>query len=139
METPLKIRRRNRIISIFVIFWILLFQYETWRANSLSPLFHRPLPKTPFLFPPAGWIMFFHIGRSYGFAEVYARKDNQWQLLKPHEIFKTRFIGYDNFRRNVLSVALEPRYAASFCRYLFWRLPQYEAFTVAWVEYPDLI
>ncbi|MBI3010721.1 MAG: hypothetical protein HYY57_07050 [Candidatus Omnitrophica bacterium] len=83
--------------------------------------------------------MFFQIGRSYGFAEVYARKDNQWKLLKPHEIFKTRFVGYDNFRRNVLSVALDPRYAASFCRYLFWRLPQYEAFTVAWVEYPDLI
>ena len=65
------VRRRKTLISFFVIGWMLLFQYESLRASYLSPLLGRPLPKVPLLFPPAGWIMFFNVDRSYGFAEVY--------------------------------------------------------------------
>ena len=68
---------RNRVITGFVICWTLLFQYETLRANYLSPLVHRELPKLRLLFPPAGWIMFYNIDPHYGFAEVYGVKDGQ--------------------------------------------------------------
>jgi len=62
--------RRLRI-SLFVVVWLLVFLYETFRYGYLSPLAGRPLPKLPLLFPPAGWIMFFNVDSSYGFAEVY--------------------------------------------------------------------
>ncbi|MDO8580528.1 MAG: hypothetical protein Q7S13_03515, partial [Candidatus Omnitrophota bacterium] len=49
---------RNIFISLFVIVWLGIFHYESTRAFFLEPLFHRPLYKFKFLFPPAGWIMF---------------------------------------------------------------------------------
>ena len=131
--------RRNTLITWFVICWTLLFQYETLRANYLSPLAGRELPKLKFLFPPAGWIMFFNIDRSYGFAEVYGIRDRQPFLLDPHDIFKTRAVGYDNIHRNVLVSVLSRRDASAFCRYLHRKFPAYESFAVVAAEYPDLI
>ncbi len=126
-------------ISLFVIIWILAFHYESLRAFYLNPLFKRELPKVKFLFPPAGWIMFFNVDESYGMAEVYGIKNGQPQLIDPHDIFQTKAIGYDNIHRNVLSGALDPRKGQSFCRFLRRKFPDYEGFWVVAVQYPSVI
>ena len=132
-------RSRNRVITGFVICWTLLFHYETLRANYLSPLAHRELPKTPLLFPPAGWIMFYRIDPSYGFADVYGIRGGTSERIDPHAIFATRAVGYDNIRRNVLISVLNQNVASPFCRYLKRKFPAYERFAVLYAEYPDLI
>ena len=131
--------RRNTLITWFVIVWMLLFHYETLRANYLSPLVKRELPKLPLLFPPAGWIMFFNVDTSYGFAEVYGIRENKPTVLDPHEILKTKAVGYDNIRRNVLVEVLYKEHAASFCRFLRRKFLAYDAFAVVYAQYPDLI
>ena len=91
---------------------MLLFHYESLRANYLNPLLqpllHRDLPKCPLLFPPSGWIMFFEVEPRYGFAEVYGFRQGRSTKLDPHAIFATRALGYDNIRRNVLVGVLSP-------------------------------
>ena len=131
--------RRNTAITWFVIGWTLLFQYETLRAHYLSPLIGRELPKFPLLFPPAGWIMFFNIDASYGFAQVYGIRDGQPVELDPHDIFETRALGYDNIHRNMLVGVLSRHDAPAFCRYLTRKFPTYESFAVVYAQYPDLI
>ncbi len=131
--------RRHTLITWFVIAWTLLFQYETLRANYLGPLVKRELPKLPLLFPPAGWIMFFQVDRSYGFAEVYGLRGREAVQLDPHDIFETRAVGYDNIRRNVLVGVLYRERAPSFCRYLRRKFPGYDAFAVVHAEYPDVV
>ena len=94
------------MITLLVLCWTLVFQYETLRASYLGPWLKRELPKLPLLFPPAGWIMFYRVDRSYGYAEVYGVRDpggrEEPVLLDPHDIFETRAVGYDNIHRNVL-------------------------------------
>ncbi len=131
--------RRSIPITWFVLCWTLLFQYESLRANYLSPLFNRPLPKLALLFPPAGWIMFYHVDSSYGFAEVYGLRGGTPTLLDPHRIFQTNAVGYDNVRRNVLIGVLSRNVAPDFCRYLKRKFPSYDDFLIAYAEYPDLI
>ncbi len=132
--------RRSAQITWCVILWALLFQYETLRANYLSPLAGRPLPKLALLFPPDGWIMFFHVDRSYGFAEGHGVGPGGEPIkLDPHDIFETSAIGYDNIRRNVLVGVLDPGAAPSFCRYLRRKFPAYAGFTVLYGEYPDVV
>lgn len=131
--------RRNTRITWFVLCWTLLFHYESLRAGYLSPLVKRELPKCPLLFPPAGWIMFFQVDRSYGFAEVYGIQDDRPRLLDPHDVFRTRALGYDNIHRNVLIGALSRSRAEAFCRYLHWKFPTEDAFLVVYALYPDLI
>lgn len=139
--------RRNAWISVFVAVWVAVFHYETLRLNYLSPLVlrlrsglaGRELPKLQFLYPPAGWIMFFNVDRSYGYTEVYGVREGRAELLDPHAIFETRFIGYDNIHRNVLIAVLSPHQAQPFCRYLRRKMPQYEAFAVVYAAYPDLM
>jgi len=133
------VRRRNVLITWFVIGWTALFHYETLRVNYLSPLVKRELPKFPLLFPPAGWIMFYHIDRSYGFAEVYGVRDGRSEPLDPHAIFKTRAVGYDNIRRNVLVGVLGREEVPRFCRHLKRQFPAYQRFAVFYGEYPDVI
>jgi hypothetical protein len=131
--------KRSTWITLFVLLWVGAFHYETLRLNYLSPLAGRELPKLKFLYPPAGWIMFFHIDPRYGLAEVYGLRGGQPMLLDPHEIFATRFVGYDNIRRNVLVSVLSGADAPPFCRYLHRKFPAYEAFAVAYAQYPDLL
>ena len=131
--------RRNTLITVFVIGWTLLFQYETLRASYLGPLVGRELPKVPFLFPPAGWIMFFNVDRSYGFAEVYGVRDGDRVLLDPHDILETKAVGYDNIHRNVLVGVLSLADAQSFCRFLHRKFPSYDEFLVVYAQYPDLV
>jgi len=126
-------------ISWFVVLWMGLFLYETFRLNLLSPLAGVELPKFKFLYPPAGWIMFYHVDRTYGFAEVYGVTARGPEPLDPHDIFGTRNVLYDNIRRNVLVSVLSPTDAAGFCAFLFRKFPRYEGFTVASAFYPDLI
>ena len=130
---------RNTRISLFVIAWIAVFHYETLRLNYLSPLIGRELPKLKFLYPPAGWIMFYNVDRSYGFAEVYGVQHGQPFLIDPHDIFETRFVWYDNIRRNVLIGVLSPGVASQFCQYLHRKFPQYETFAVLYGMYPDVV
>lgn len=131
--------RRNTLITAFVICWTLAFHYESLRAGYLSPLLKRELPKLPLLFPPAGWIMFFTIDRSYGFAQVYGIREGEAIEVDPHAIFETRAVGYDNIRRNVLIGVLSRPLAPSFCRYLHRKFPAYESFAVRACEYPDVV
>ncbi len=124
---------------MFVVVWIALFHYETLRLHYLSPLVGRELPKLKFLYPPAGWIMFFNVDRAYGMAEVYGVRDGQPTLLDPHDIFRTRFVLYDNIRRNALIAALSPSRAQSFCRFLARKFPDYPEFAIVYAQYPDVV
>ncbi len=132
-------RRHHMLITSFVIGWTILFHYETLRANYLTPLVGRELPKFPLLFPPAGWIMFFNIEPTYGFAEVYALEGRQPTKLDPHDIFATWALGYDNIHRNVLIGVLSRDAAPSFCRYLTRKFAPTTAFAVVYSLYPDVI
>lgn len=152
--------RRNTAIGCFVACWLALFCYETFRAGYLSRLVlrlrsalapskaegrveglaGRPLPKFSLLFPPAGWIMFYNVDRSYGFAEVYAQTPpGAPALLDPHDIFETTAVGYDNIHRNVLVGVLSREHAPNFCRYLRRKFPEAQLFTVVYAQYPDVV
>ena len=131
-------RLRNSSITLFVIFWILLFHYESIRYFYLEPLFGKPLPKVKFLFPPAGWIMFYNVDDSYSFVEVYGFRGEKLQLLDPHDIFRTRTIGFDNIHRNVLSSVGDRHLAKSFCRFLNYRFPVFDRFVITSVYYPSI-
>lgn len=132
-------RHSNTLITMFVVCWLLIFQYETLRLHYLGPLLNRELPKLPLLFPPAGWLMFYQIDASYGFAEVYGIRQGQETKLDPHDIFETQAIGYDNIHRNVLIGVLYRDRVAPFCRYLQRKFPEYERFAIVYAQYPDII
>lgn len=131
--------QRNTLITWFVAAWLVLFQYESLRAGFLSPAAGRPLPKTPLLFPPAGWIMFFNVDRAYGFAEVYSSRGRQRTLIDPHDILETKAVGYDNIRRNVLVGVLSQEAAPGFCRFLRRKFPDEDSFSVVYAQYPDIV
>ena len=131
--------RRHHVITAFVILWTLVFHYETLRLHYLSPLVGYQLPKVKFLFPPAGWIMFFSVEHSYGFAEVYGLRDKHPERLDPHAIFETTAVGYDNIHRNVLVSLLEPDVATSCCPFLARKFPAYPEFAVVYAVYPDVV
>jgi len=131
-------RIRNVCITIFVIFWTILFHYESIRYFYLNPFLKRDLPQMKFLFPPAGWIMFFNVNDQFSHAEVYGMKDHQPQLIDPHLIFRTRTIGFDNIYRNILSEVFVPYQERSFCRYLKMKFPNFDDFLVTAVIYPSV-
>ena len=127
-------------INLFVIFWILLFHYESLRYFYLSPLFGRELPKTPMLFPPAGWIMFYQIPPEYSTAAVTGiTPDGREETIDPHRIMTPDFIGFDNIHRNIMVHLLDRREAGKICRYLHWKFPGYQKFRVHYVVYPELV
>lgn len=131
---------RKFLISVFVVFWILLFHYESLRAFYLSPVFGRQLPKWPLLFPPAGWIMFYEVGNSWSTAEVYGLKDESVpERIDPHRIFETRFVGFDNIRRNIMVNVLDGRRGRDFCAFLQRKFPHYSDFLVVHVGLPALV
>lgn len=132
------VRWRHVMISLFVIGWLGVFHYESIRYYYLNPWFKKQLPKIQWLYPPAGWIMFFHIDKSYGFAQVYAQTGNQIRLIEPHEIFRTRAIMYDNIRRNALISILSPALQQKTCDYLKWRFEGVERFLVTYNQIPDV-
>ena len=129
---------RNSLITIFVILWTLVFHYESTCFFYLNPLFSRDLPKIRFLFPPAGWIMFYHVDNSYAGAEVYGFKNGRPQLIDPHDILTTKAVGYDNIRRNVLSLVLSHHEQKPFCKFLRRKFPHFDNFAVAAVYYPSV-
>ena len=130
---------RNSFISVFVVLWLCAFNYESLRAFYLNPLFHRQLPKIKFLFPPAGWIMFFNVGNGAGDTEVFGLNNGQPpQFIDPHQIFETRDIGYDNIHRGIMGTLMEPQLRPQACRYLHRKFPYFQKFLVTYVEYPSL-
>ena len=129
---------RNTFITVFVILWTIVFHYESIRHFYLQPFFDKPLPKVKFLFPPAGWIMFYSVGDGYGSAEIYGVRNGQPQLIDPHDILTTRFIGFDNIKRNVLSSMLDRSMKDDSCRFLQRKFPEFEQFVVTAVEYPSV-
>ena len=134
----MNIQLRNKLISIFVIVWLAVFYYESTCYYYLQPLLKRELPRMKFLFPTAGWIMFYNVGDNFGNTEVYGVKNGIPQLIDPHQILQTRAIGYDNINRNVLSTVLTPGLSQSFCPFLKRKFPYFEKFLVTYVEYPHL-
>ena len=83
--------------------------------------------------------MFFNVDCGYGFAEVYGLRSGQHEMIDPHKIFQTKAVGYDNIRRNVAVGVLSQEAVGPFCRYLKWKFPAYEAFTVVYAQYPDIV
>jgi hypothetical protein len=134
-----RMRVRPVLLSVVLIAWLALFHYESTRYNYLGPWLGQRLPKLPLLFPPAGWIMFYRIEPHFGTAEVYRVQGGQAQPMDAHVIFRTRAVGYDNLRRNVVLNVLHESQAQPFCAYLRRRFPQEEAFVVAYKQYPNLI
>ena len=133
-------QKRNRLITVFVLAWLGLFHYESLRAEFLGPIVGRELPKFKFLFPPAGWIMFYHIEETEIRAEVYGKKDGKFEWIDPHRIFNIHWLGYDNIHRNILVSVLDSgRSASSFCRYLRRKFPDYDGFSVMEAIYPSNI
>ena len=132
-------RFKKVAISVFAALWLLVFHYESLRAMYLDPWVGVHLPKIKFLFPPAGWIMFFEVDESHSQAEVYAQDGGRLVLLDPHSIFKTRYVGYDNIRRNILLTVLSPDKAPTFCPYLRRKFPQYKSFVVAYRVWPSVV
>lgn len=130
---------RKIAISIFVIVWTLAFHYESTRLFYLSPIAGRELPKLKFLFPPAGWIMFYNVDETHSRTEVYGIRGEEHTLLDPHAIFETRWVGYDNIRRNILLSVLDRASAPQFCTYLKRKFPDYERFAVAHAIWPSVI
>ena len=131
--------RRNIGISVFVILWLILFNYESLRLRYLCPALGCDLPKCHFLFPPAGWIMFFQVGPSEVRAEVYGKKGEKLEKIDPHRIFDNRWLGYDNIRRNVLVTVLDPNTAPNFCPYLERKFPEYESFYIMQAVFPSVL
>ena len=136
-------KQKNAAITAFVIAWALFFHYQTFRLWYLNPWFKQrfniELPRIPLLFPPAGWIMFYNIDPTYGFAEMYAREDRTMKVLDPHAIFETKAVGYDNIRRNVLIGVVYRDRAPDFCRYLGRKFPEMKEFAVVYAGYPDVV
>lgn len=130
---------RNALITVFVICYTLTFHYESLRHFYLNPLFKKELPAVRFLFPPAGWIMFYRVDRQYGFTEVYGVKGKQQQLIDPHEIFKVRTIGFDNIHRGVLGTVTYRENAQSFCKHLHANFDYFDEFIVVSHYYPDFV
>ncbi len=130
---------KNVLISLFVVVWLCAFHYESIRYYYLNRYTSTEYPKIKFLFPPTGWIMFFNVDETYGLAEVYGIKNNHPQLIDPHNIFKTKAIGYDNIHRNVLSEVLSVGHKERFCSFLERKFPEFETFLIAGVYYPSVI
>jgi hypothetical protein len=130
---------RNRLITCFVILWCLAFHYESIRYFYLEPLVGKPLPKIKFLFPPAGWIMFYHVDPSYGYVCVFGYKENQSYEIDPHEIFRVRTIGYDNVHRGVIASAASRHNQSAFCDQLHRRFKEMDSFRVVSTYYPNFV
>ena len=135
----LKEEIKRILISIFCLVFVFIFHYESLRAFYLNPFFGRDLPKLKFLFPPAGWIMFFNVDDGYGLAEVYGVREGEKEFIDPHRILETKAILYDNIHRNVLSGVLSVRYRRGFCRFLKRKFPDFEGFLVVGAYYPSVI
>lgn len=131
-------KNKNILISTFVVVWLFVFYYESTRAFFLEPWLHRPLPKVKFLFPPAGWIMFYNLDDSFGYVEVYGVKGERFQLIDPHQILQTRAIGYDNIHRNALITIASRDMQRPFCAFLKRKFSYFESFKVVYVNYPSL-
>jgi len=140
-------------ITFFVIFWMVLFHYESVRHFYLNPYVYpkiknlkvvaKLLPegfkKTKFLFPPAGWIMFFRVTPSYGNVEIIAIDGQRSYRLDPHQVLLTRDIMYDNVYRGVLGSFAENRNAPQTCRYLKRRFPEFDNFIVRYHYYRNVV
>lgn len=129
---------RNTFITVFVILWLGLFHYESIRHFYLQPAFQKALYKVKFLFPPAGWIMFFRVGEGFGYTEVYGVKDQKSQLIDPHSIFRTRTIMFDNIHRGILGSVADKTRAPQFCRFLRYRYPYFDSFFITVIYYPSM-
>jgi len=139
-------RLRNIFISVFVICWLSLFHYESLRYYENAtvkikfiPEFTLKMPKTKFLFPPIGWIMFYQVSDQSGNIEVYGFKGDQSQHIDPHDIFRTRTIMFDNIHRGILGAATRRRMAQPFCRFLKYRFPYFDKFVVIYAHYPNIV
>ena len=132
-------RCRNFFISVFVILWCLAFHYESARHFYLEPLAKRPLPKIKFLFPPAGWIMFFRVDEAYGHLRVFGFKDGQSFEVDPHEVFRVRTIGFDNIHRGIMGAAASRRNSGAFCKQLYSRFEYFDSFRILYDYYPNFV
>ena len=133
-------KQRNACITIFVILWCLAFHYESVRHFYLEPFFHRSLFKVPFLFPPAGWIMFYQVDETYSHIRIFGFKNGQNYEIDPHEVFRVRTIGFDNIHRGVIGAAASEKNQDAFCKQLFTRFKNnFERFSILYEYYPSFV
>jgi len=137
-----KVKRiRNAAISLFVVIWLFIFHFESTRyfyyKEPIAKKIEEVVPKFKFLFPPIGWIMFYNIDDSFGHVIVYGKKGDETQPLDPHEIFRTRTIGYDNIHRGILGTASYKQNVHRFCRFLYHRFEYFDTFIVSMAHYPQ--
>ena len=130
---------RNIVITLFIVIYSLTFHYESTRHFYLNALFKKELPKVKYLFPPAGWIMFYQVGEQYGFTEVYGLKGEDSYRIDPHEIFRVRTIGFDNIHRGILGAVSYRERAQSFCGHLKRRFDFFDEFLIVTQHYPSFV
>ena len=130
---------RNVFITVFVILWTAAFHYESIRFFYLERWAGHSLPKIKFLFPPAGWIMFFNVDESYGHVQVFGLKDDKIFEIDPHDIFRVRTIGFDNIHRGVIGAAASRHNRPAFCRHLSKAFPEFDQFKVISTYYPSFV
>lgn len=82
--------------------------------------------------------MFYNVPDSAGYVEVYGVRNGVIQPIDPHQIVRTRFVGFDMVRRNVLSAALNEGAQKGFCAVLQRQFPEFESFMITHVFYPSL-
>lgn len=130
-------KSQNLFITIFVIIWLGFFHYESVRGFILNNAMGLNAPKMKFLFPPAGWIMFYRVDKPFGHVDVYGVTENGYLRIDPHDIVETRTIMYDNIHRGILGAAADQYNRQSFCRLLTRKFPQYKKFAISYEYYPD--
>lgn len=82
--------------------------------------------------------MFYNVDDQFGYAEVYGVKEQMTHLIDPHDILETRFIGFDNIQRNVLSSVLSTPMQKPFCRFLERKFPEFDRFLITAVQVPSI-
>ncbi len=83
--------------------------------------------------------MFYRVGESFGYVDIFGFKDGNPHEIDPHEIFGVRTIGFDNIHRGVVSSAASNRNYPKFCDHLERRFPHFENFAVTYTSYPNFV
>jgi len=82
--------------------------------------------------------MFYNIDDRTSYVEVYGIKGQQSQIIDPHDIIRTRTVGYDNIHRGILGQVTYSQYYRSFCNFLNYRFDYFDRFLITIVSHPNM-
>ena len=83
--------------------------------------------------------MFYNVDERFSRVDVYGVKKQQLYLIDPHDIFRTRTIGFDNIHRGILGSVVGQGQANQFCPFLEYRFPYFDRFIITLNYYPDFL